>query len=64
MRRSALIVVPEDAIVTPNAGVHRALNPQYDPTQEYVPWVQNAVKGATWRKVRDISADVEEWIVR
>jgi len=75
------IVVPSDATITPNAGVHRKLNPAYDPEQAYVPrsrraeWVQialmgrapvlkNAVKGAAWKKVRDVSATVEEWVVR
>jgi hypothetical protein len=75
------IVVPADAIIKPNAGFHRALNPAYDPEQAYVPrsrraeWVQialmgrapvlkNAVKGAAWKKVRDVSATVEEWVIR
>jgi hypothetical protein len=73
--------VPADAIIKPNAGFHKKLNPEYDPTAEYVPrskraeWVQialmgrasvlkNAAKGAAWKKVKDVSSTVEEWIVR
>jgi hypothetical protein len=28
------------------------------------PVLKNAVKGAAWKKVRDVSATVEEWVVR
>jgi len=45
------ITVPEDAVITPNAGVHKKLNPAYDPEQAYVPrskrpeWIQIALMG-------------------
>ena len=70
----------ETAVITPDAGFHKKLNPQYDPEQTYVPrsrraeWIQvalmgrapvlkSAIKGAAWKKVRDVSADVEEWVI-
>jgi len=28
------------------------------------PVLKSAIKGAAWKKVRDVSATVEEWLVR
>ena len=27
------------------------------------PVLKSAIKGAAWKKVRDVSADVEEWVI-
>jgi hypothetical protein len=80
------VVVPDDAITTTHDEngkrfSHRALNPAYDPDQEYIPreerpeWDavglmgklrirKGQVTGARWIKMRDISDNVEEWLVR
>ena len=80
------VVVPDDAVITTHDAngkrfSHRALNPAYDPDQEYIPreerqeWDavglmgklrirKGQVTGARWIKMRDISDNVEEWLVR
>ena len=80
------VVVPDDAVtITHDENgkrfTHRAVNPAYDPSLEYIPREERAewdavglmgklrirkgqVIGARWIKMRDISENVEEWLVR
>ena len=80
------VVVPADATIKTHDEKggkfqHRAVNPAYDPDQEYIPREQRPewdcvglmgklrirkgqVTGSRWIKMRDISDNVEEWLVR
>lgn len=73
------VIVPQDKSVVIQS--RRTLNPEYDPSQTYVPranrpeWdpvgllgklrvSKGQVVGASWIKLRDISATVEEWLIK
>ncbi len=73
------LIVPDDAERVTQQ--RRKLNPEYDPSREYIPRADRAEwdtvglmgklrvlkgqpVGSRWIKMRDVSAEVEEWLVR